>query len=445
MAALKPVEDVTACVVDYGSFLSVAEKLAETMKRVYYHSPYDTEFQDIKNCIKGCGLERVKRLDEYLSPEMVDEIDLFVFPDIGYGGPQKLLRALGKPVWGHLGAADLELYRSVFYETIENLGLPVISTQIITGLSDLADYLKSVEGKWVKIDRYRANMETWHHRDWTHSERTLEALAVILGGAKENVTFVVADELPCEIEIGYDGWSIDGTFPSRSFQGYEKKNELYLGSVLADKDLPDELKLVNRKMAPILKKYGYRDWWACEVRVVKGQPYFIDPTTRMPGQTGEHQLETITNFADIIWHGAQGILLEPEMEWPFAAEATLHMDKNVHDPAVDEEWKSLKFPKEVLRWVKLYHYCKVNGVHLFPPHHTDEVGVVLGVGNTTDEAIDHLMENLELMKELPVHAETHEFASLLNSIKDAESRGIKFGGRIPTPESVIRRELKRAG
>jgi hypothetical protein len=189
----------------------------------------------------------------------------------------------------------------------------------------------------------------------------------------------------------------------------------------------------------VLEQYGYRDWWATEIRQGKdGTPYFIDPTPRMPGQTGEHQLESCTNFANVIWQGANGHLIEPDFEYHFAAEATLHYDLKSRDPSVTDEWKALSIPKSVERWFKGYHYCKMDGIYHFTAKGTDEVGVVLGVGDSADAAIKHLQKNLDALKDLPVSANVAGFADLLNSIKKAEKRGIKFGGTVPKPESILK-------
>jgi len=435
---MKSVEEVTAVVADFGTFISVAEKLAETMAKVYYYSPCEQEYVDIRDCVLGNGLAKVQRLDNLLDPDTLPEIDLFVFPDIGFGGLQRYLRSIGKAVWGNLGASELELYRTHFLEVLHDVGLPVVPSVTVVGLSALAKHLKTVKNKWIKVDCFRGNMETWHHVDFDHSERTLDGLAVIFGGAKEKVTFVVQDDLKTEIECGYDGWCIDGRFPTATFQGYEKKNELYLGSLLQAEDLPDELKMVNEAMAPVLKEYGYRDWWATEIRVSDGVPYFIDPTARMPGQTGEHQLETLENVADIIWRGANGELVKPNWLYQYAAEATLHYEPLTKDASVKDEWKTLHLPEDAMKWIKLYHYCKIDDVYHFSSKGTDEVGVVIGVGNSVDEALKHLTENLDGLKKLPVHANVAGFASLLESIKEAEEAGMKFGSRIPKPESILK-------
>src|SRR5260370_26513960 len=362
---MKAVEEVVACVVDFGTFISVAEKLAETMDTVYYHSPFNTEYQDIRNCINGDGLAKVKRLDDFLDPEVLSTIDLFVFPDIGFSDVQRHLRSLGKAVFRHMTATDLDLYRDFFLATLQEVGLPTIHSEEFTGLTALGKHLKTDDNqnKWVKVCRYRANMETFHHQNYVTTARTLDSLAVIFGGAKETVKFVVQYDIKSDMEVGYDGWCIDGQYPSHSFQGYEKKNELYLGSVLSARDLPEGIQVVNAAMAPVLANYGYRNWWATEIRMADGIPYFIDPTPRMPGQTGEHQLESIANFADIVWSGANGIVLQPKFRWKVAAEATLHYELEPKDRAINDEGKTLPIPSEVQRWVKLYYYCQSDAAY----------------------------------------------------------------------------------
>lgn len=435
---MKPVEDVIACVIDYGTFTCIAEKLAETMRKVYYYTPFSQEYQDIRDCIQGAGLDPVIRLDDYMDPDTFDDIDLWVFPDIGYGDLQRYLRKMGKSVWGHFGASEIEVYRTLFLDTLREVGLPMVHNAEITGMTALNAYLREHENVWVKVNRFRNNMDTWHHSTYEESQQTLDSLAVIFGGARDEVVFIVQDDIKAEGEIGYDGWSIDGQYPVRSFQGYEKKNELYLGSCLDYRDLPDEVRTVNEAMSPKLAEYGYRNWFSTEIRVKAGTPYFIDITPRMAGQTGEHQLETCRNFPDVIWQGANGVLLPPDFEYRIAVEATLHYHSNTKDPTITDEWKMLRIPDSVLRWVKLYHYCKIGDAYHFPSRNTDEVGVVLGVGNTVVEALAHLGENLDALKDLPVHANVGGFSSLFKSIEKAEQQGMTFGASIPRPEQVYK-------
>jgi hypothetical protein len=418
---LKPVEEVTCCVCDYGSFESLADCLADTMETVFYYSPFEQEYRDINNCCIGEGLENVIRCNEPLDPDVLDDIDLFVFPDIGYGGLQRHLRSLGKAVWGATRVTDYELFRTKFLTLLRELKLPIAPSVVVKGITALAEHLKNCKDKWVKINRYRENMETWHHIDWAHSERMLEGLSLVFGGAKEQVTFVVQDPIDTEIEIGYDGWTVDGKFPPRSFQGYEKKNELYLGAWLPDSSLPKEIQQINEALASLLKANEYRNQIATEIRVKGAKGFYIDPTMRMAGQTQEHLQNSCTNLARVIWEGANGILVPPEFSHKVAAEATMH-----YKAGEPKDWKTLRIPEEARRWCKFYHYCIYEGLYHFPPYRNDEVGVIIGLGDTKEAAVEALRKNFKLLEGEPLEICEEKFEDLFKEITRAEARGMKF-------------------
>lgn len=419
MKPSKPASEAVVCVVDYGSFICLADKLSETFAETYYYTPTSQEFYSITDLVKADGLKKVERVFDIFDPEFLDRVDLFVFPDIGYGGLQKYLRSIGKAVWGSVGMDELELMRTQFIKTLEELDLPVIHTEKVKGLSKLREHLATVKNKYIKVNRYRGNMETWHHIDIEHSLAELDRLAVEFGGLQDAVTFVVQDDIETDVEIGYDGWSVDGQFPEASFQGYEKKDELYLGSLRTWDQLPKEVKLINEALAPLMKKFQYRNFFATEIRIKDGTPYFIDPTMRMPGLTGEQMLETCTNLADVIWHGAHGDLIKPEYGYTFAAEATMHY-------SCGGEWKAVKIPEKISQWVKLLHYCKLDGMFHFPPSEKDEIGVMLGCGDSIEEAISSLKKHLKSLGDEPIKCKLDGFFDLMQGIKDAANHGIIF-------------------
>lgn len=425
---MKDIGEVNFLVWDYGTFLSLAEKLAETAAKVRYYSPHEDEYQNAQRCVIGTGLAKVERCDEPLDPTVIADTDVYVFPDIAFGGVQRYLRSIGKAVWGHMGASDLELYRTRFLKMLADVGLPVAPSKTIKGLAALTEHLKTVDDRWIKINRFRENMETWHHIDYAHSEPMIEWLAVEFGGVADNIVFVVQDPILHAQEVGYDGYCIDGQFPDKSFQGYEKKNQLYLGAWLDADEMPEEVTKVNQALAPLLEEMGYRNFIASEIR----DKFFIDPTPRMAGQTQEHLLETCTNLPEIIRSGANGILVQPQFGAKFAAEATLHYT------AGTDHWMVLNVPPEIRRWVKLYSYCEQDGLYHFPPKKNDELGVVIGNGDTIEEAIDHLKANLAALEKEPVSAATEGFVDLLKEIEKAQADGIKFSGKpLPEPTSVL--------
>jgi hypothetical protein len=436
---VKDLKDTTVCVWDSGTFIPLADMFGRVAKRTIYYSPFEQEYIELSRCIVGNGMANFERCDEPLDPKNLKEIDLFIFPDIGFGGIQRLLRSMGKLVFGSMGASDLELFRTRFIKVVKEVGLPVVPSVTIRGLTSLSDHLKTVKRKWIKINRYRDNAETWFHIDYKHSERELERQAYEFGPFKEQIVYVVQDEIADEgdmkvLEVGYDGWSIDGKYPSASYQGYEKKNELYLGSLLQASELPEEVSLVNEAFSPVLAEYGYRNFWATEIRIKDGVPHFIDPTARMAGQTMEHLLETCTNLPEVILAGAAGELITPEFSHPYSAEATLHYQ------AANEGANYMTFvlPDEIKDKVKLYQCAYVDGAYQFPAKKNDELGVIIGQGDSIEDAIADLEEAFEALKDEPVSIDSDGFADLLEQITTAQDEGVHFtDGEVPAPESVL--------
>jgi hypothetical protein len=429
---MKDVHELNVCVVDFGSFTSLAETLSKTYRKVYYHTPVEEEFRSIDKEVIGMGVPGVEKIESFMEPDIVKEADLYIFPDIGYGGEQRYLRSIGKPVWGSNGADELERLRTKFVNVVKKLGLPMVHTEKIRGLTALAAYLKERDNVHVKVNEFRDNMETWHHIDWLHSVPMMNRLAIKFAVAPEMVWFVVQDDIPDATEIGYDGWSVDGWFPDSSFQGYEKKNELYLGAQTAYDDLPEEVRLVNEEFSKVLKEYGHRNFFATEIRNQDGTPYFIDPTIRMPGQTGEQLLETMQNLAEVIWMGAQGELIQPEWNAKFAASATLNYGGDCEDVKV------IRVPEEARQWVKLCRYWQDGDVFRFPVNKRNDCGVVIGMGDTIEDTIKAVSENFEAIGDELLSVKLDGFMDLLEDIHKAEAEGIPFTkDTVPEPETVL--------
>lgn len=429
---MKDVKELTVLILDYGTFEDLARVFAAAGADTLYYTPFEDEYRDLKRCAIGDGVEGFTRCDEWLEPDIVRKVDLLCVPDIGFSGAQHYFRSLGKAVWGSMGASDLELYRTRFLKTLKEVGLPVAPSVVVRGLDNLAAYLKEHTDKWVKVNRYRANMETWHHQDYEHSRDELARLAREFGGLASQIVFIVQDPIRDAREIGYDGHYVAGAgYPDQSFQGYEKKNELYLGSLLPAARLPDCVQAVNEAMAPVLEDFGYRCFIATEIRKTEEDFFFTDPTNRQAGQTMEHQYQTCTNLADVIWHGANGKLIPAKFTHRFAAEATVYH----HGDA--EGWKVLRVPEEYRDAFAFYHYCEADGLLHFPPGKNCEIGVVCGEGDSVEEAIESVKDNFECLEDEPVEIRPAGFADLIEEIKEAEEEGMEFGGELPEPAVAL--------
>jgi len=181
-----------------------------------------------------------------------------------------------------------------------------------------------------------------------------------------------------------------------------------------------------------MQEYGYRNFFATEIRNLDGVPYFIDPTMRMPGQTGEQLLETMANLPDVIWHGAHGELIQPKWNADFAASATLNYKGDLEDVKV------IRVPEDARRWVKLCRYRQQGDKFHFPVNKREDVGVVIGMAGTIADTIKAVGENFEAIGDESLSVKLDGFKEILEDIHQAEEEGIEFTDQpVPEPASVM--------
>jgi hypothetical protein len=428
---MKPIQDLKVCVVDHGLFLPVAKRISRDVAKVYFWSPWDIAFPTVKTGLIGSGFPDIERTDSVWSVK--DECDLFVFPDIGMADMQNELIGQGKPVWGARYADSYETDRQKFMHAVMEMGLDTPTYHICDGLTELRDYIADKSDKWIKISRWRGDVETMHWRDWSHDEITLDLWAFKLGPAKELIQFLVFDPIETDVEDGYDGYCIDGQFPSVCLHGMEAKDKAYLCTVEEYAKLPSQLLDVNKAFGPLIAADGYRSFMSTEVRIAGDNAYFIDPTLRAGSPPSQLMTEIFGNFTDIIWQGAQGNCIDPEPTAQFGVQAIICVkgDKTM--------WRAFESPPEIEQFVKCGNCAMIDGKLCFPPDESGDemVGWLVATGNTIQAAIDELKARTEQLPD-GVECKFHALADLLKEVETAEESGIKFTDQsVPEPASVI--------
>lgn len=426
---MKDPQDITACVVDHGLFLHVAEKLAEQYHRVYYWSPYERVLPKLQEGVIGDGLNPIKRVSSFW--DVKEECDLFVFPDIGFAGEQRELVNQGYPVWGHHGADAIESNRGLFLKLLEEVGLPVPPHEVCEGFDALKAFLRDEEDKFIKISRWRGNWETFHWRNRKLDGDELELRGIRLGPIREFIKFYVFDKLDAEVEDGIDTYFC-GRFPKTVMHGLEKKDKSYLCAVQPMADIGDPVREAAEQFAPILERYRHYGFFSCEVRIVEGQGFFIDPTMRAASPVSQLMVELFGNLGAIVAAGAMGNCVEPEPTAKYGVQALISADRE------PDEWLRLSIPEEIRPWTKLAFSAGYDGDRLIPPH---ELGNMLGwlvaIGNTVREAIENLKEYRTLLPE-GLECEVESIASLLIEAEKAVEEGVTIGdGEMPEPASVL--------
>lgn len=426
---MKKASEVVACVADFGLYVPLGRRLAREFSKVYYFSPWESAGPKLKNDVIGGGYPEIQRTESIW--EVKDECDLFVFPDIGYVAEQRELISQGKAVWGCGDAADLESNRGLFLKSLKEAGLSVPYFEAIRGVSNLKIYLRDKEDKYIKVSTWRGDFETFHWNSLLENETGLDSLAVEWGPFKESVVFYVFDPVKTEIEDGMDAWRINGQWPKTVLRGMENKDKSYLATFQKFDELPEAVRAVNEAFGTVLDKFGFAGKFSTEIRIKPdGEFFFIDPTPRFGSPPSQMECELIDNLGDIIWHGANGKMMEAEIAAQFGAQAVINLDRS--------DWAVIKLPEEIDRWAKFSYSCKQGGCVCIPPDEggPTQIGWLVGIGDSIKEAIESLQEHAEQLPD-GIEAEITSLAETLRKINDDEKGELEFTDDPVPPPSVV--------
>jgi hypothetical protein len=303
--------------------------------KIGYFVPWETAFSDGRELILGQGVPGIERI-KYFDKD-VDSYDYLVFPDVHDGHLVHYLRQHGYKVWGSGLGSELELLRWKAKERFKEVGIPVHESHRVHGIRELRDFFKehpTEVGWFVKVSGLRGLGETWHARDYTEAEGMIDELEAKHGKIVYLIWFIIEASIPDCKELGYDGLSIDGVFPSKSLYGAEVKDKAYFGRLKDYSDLPEELRTVNDKLSPVLKELQYRNWFSTELR----NEFCIDLTCRHASPAGECVIANVTNLGDVVKKGAEGVLVEPEWQHEYAAQLIICSE------FAEEHWLAIQFP-----------------------------------------------------------------------------------------------------
>lgn len=414
-------KDKTALVFDSGLFTFIAERLARDFGRVYYYSPWKTAFSKSSALAIGSGIDGVERLKDFWP--VIDKVDLFVFPDIGQGDLQTYLRSVGKRVFGCGLSDSLETDRWSFRKTQQSVGMKIPKTTKVVGVDDLRSYLEENKDCYVKINFYRGDLETFHHIDYNLSEPFLTDLEYRLGAMKNDVEFVVEQPIKSDAEVGYDGWCVDGKFPSVGMFGYEVKDKSYVGKIVKYQDMPDVLKKTNEQISSELKRLGMRGFYSSEVRIVGEGGVLLDPCMRSGSPPGEVVTEAYKNYSEIIWEAADGKTVEPIPNGEYTALALIHSKYS------DAHWMSISYPDKYKDNVKLKNKNVNEDGDIFSVPTNNElyaIGAVVAVEKTLDSAIAKIKKVAEEIKGYDIEVKLNALDDAEDVIKAGEKHGIQF-------------------
>ena len=381
----------SVCVYDSGQFIELAITLSKSFGRVYYSCPWRDGVPNSNLRTIGDGVPGLIKIQNFF--DIVDDVDLFVFPENYWGDLQTHLVSLGKRVWGSRHGDELELYRDDAKRYFKKVSLPVGKYEVVTGLASLRRYLKANDNQHVKINVTRGDTESFHAKTYRLIESKLDEMEHTLGAKKFIMDFIVEAGIDDVIsEVGYDGYAIDGQFPSVSLVGPEIKDKGYVGCMVDYDDLPDEVTLINDKLSDALEKYEYRNFLSTEIRITKDKtPYLIDLTCRSPSPPGELYMLMWENLPDILWHGAAGKCIDPKYKHKWGAHLVICSDRT------EKGWLTVDFPNKYRDNIKFRNLCRIEGQYWVVPKNVEwpEFASVVTQADSLDDAIEECKEIAE--------------------------------------------------
>lgn len=422
---MKDISQVSCLVVDSGLFLPFALRMAESCKRVVFWNPDQRGFPSVRQGMIGKGFERIEHV---LDPwPIIGEVDLACFPDVGHAGLQLHLESIGLKVWGSRAGDRLELNREFLMRKLGQMGLNVPPHEVLVGLDALRDYLKEHDDVFVKVSRWRGDMETHHWTNWAMCSGWLDWLAFTLGPMQKALRFLVFDKIDTPLEIGGDAYFV-GNWPALMLSGSETKDRTYFSAVTPREEMPEQIQEIMVAVAPYLRDTGYANQISFEDRVTDDGHWWCDATNRggLPSSASQYRLWE--NWPEIVWAGANRELVDPTPSARFSIECQLTA-KPEHDA-----WVAVEIPEGLVEHC-CFSYCGfLDGCYVFPPdeHHHGELGWLVATENTP-------VKVLELAKglcdELPdgVDGNVEGLVDLIKEYEQAEKLGLDLSPQ-PMPD-----------
>jgi hypothetical protein len=416
---MKKYANKSCCIIDFGLFTEVAVTFAEDFGKVYYYNPsWRNAFPTKRDTTIGMGLEGVEVITEFWNYK--NKIDFFVFPDVYMGDYLEELRSQGKLCWGSGNLEWIELERWKFLQWLTDNKMPVPLTEESIGVDELEKDIK--DGWFVKVEKFRGDTESFAGYDRKVEKEFFKTLRLQYGEMSNEQSFMRQKGVE-GVEVGYDGWIVNGQFPRIGMWGYEVKGCCYVGKFSHYESMPAAIKYVNQKVSPLLKNMTGNI--STEIRIPYDDPkkfYFIDPCMRFGNPPHQCQLTAIKNLPEMYYEGAQGKLINPDYDQD---EKFVCMALMSSEFAVKNELM-VSFPEKLRRFVRLKNLAYLHkNYYVVPPrgNENETVGAVVGVGRSMKESIENCKNN---SKEITAFRLEIDFDKL-DKAQDYVNEGIKLG------------------
>ena len=303
--------DKSILVIGNGYEVEIVAAMGKVFKKAYYYTPWQHASPKFQSYAHGLGFEGIEKV---LHPfDYIDKVDIIAFFDIGYGDMAAYLRNHGYTVFGAGKGEKLEERRFDFRQIQHRIGLPTQGTVNLKGTKALREFLKQNGDRYVKLDIFRGNIESFYSKNYDSVEMLLDEIDSAFGPMKEEYEFLVEESVESKIESGMDThYSAPVGWIEPTLYGIEWSKNAYIGSF--NQQLPDFHLNTKDKLGKVMKGLDYRGPISTEEKDIGGGlSVIIDITARLPFTFSAGYPDWILNYPEVVWKVARGekVTIEP--------------------------------------------------------------------------------------------------------------------------------------
>jgi hypothetical protein len=383
---------------DAGIFTDIAVSLADGGKNdVVLCSPWQTVYPSWKDFAAGVGMKGVRKQNKHGNPllfwEQVEWADCIANFDVGNNDQIAFLRKMfpKKSVWGSGRGERIENDRIFLKEMIKTLELDLVPYDVIKGITALKAHIKANPDKYVKINVFRGDMESFRAVSVEDNRADFLKLELALGPNAEETLFIVEDMIDAKVEIGYDGFFAGKDYADKCFCGIEYLKNLYIAKVFDYEDLPTPIFDTMEALAPVMEKVDYRGAVSTEERIVSmKEHYLIDICSRLPSPLSALYPEFIKNWPEFVYRTGLGeacpLDIDVKYVGAFALNAMRGKEEYLPIKVKESDRDKIKF-QSVTMYNGKYHGVKGNEI----------ISTVVAGGDSKEEVLDKLKEYSKLV------------------------------------------------
>jgi hypothetical protein len=383
---------------DAGIFTDIAASLADGGKNdVILCSPWQSVYPSWKDFAAGVGLKGVRKQDEHGNPllfwEHVEKADCVCNFDVGNNDQIGFLRKMypKKSIWGSVRGERIENDRIFLKKMIDALELDQVPHKVIKGITALKSYIKSNPDKYVKINVFRGDMESFHAVSEEDNRADFLKLEMTLGPSAEETLFIVEDMIDAPLELGYDGFYTGENYSDKCFCGIEHAKNLYIAKVFDYEDLPEPIYDTMEALAPVLEKMDYRGAISTEERIVNKRKHFlIDVCSRLPSPLSALFPVFIKNWPEFVYQTglkkACSLDIDVKYVGAFALNSMRGKEEYLPIKVKESDRDKVKFQSVMMRDGK-YYGVKGNEI----------IATLVAGGDSKEEVIEKLKDYSKLV------------------------------------------------